>query len=233
MFRLTSFLKRRPEFSHPEFLEYWWREHSPIAAELSGLLKYSTTRPLTPASTPYDGVAELYFEDRAAFDRVLGPDAETAAIEDVPRFIDDTSRYHLREKVHVSDVDTVREELKEGTPVPDQTQFPVSEFVVFRKRDDVFETAFDDALAAAIERQKGKSDVAWLASATPVEEEAEYDVLLKRTVSGVENAEESSSREGSPPTRQSPADEYGPVQDLAESTLEFVGYERTVVDELP
>ena len=218
MFRLTSFLQRRPDRSHAGFLDYWWREHSPIAAALPGLRRYSTTRPIDPAATPYDGVAELYFDSREAFDRVLGPGADTEAMNDVPRFIDTTDRHHLDETVHV-DGDIGEHSLNTEVPVAEQTGFPVSEFVVFDQDAGVTDEAFDAALSAEIQRARHESEVDWFASGVPADD-ADHDALLKRTHS-------------EPPERvPTPAARYPDLRELADPTAEFAGYERTVVDDL-
>lgn len=214
MFRLTSFLRRRPEFTHEAFLERWWREHSPLAETLPGLLKYCTTRPVDP-SHEYDGVAELYFDDRDAFDRVLGPDATTDAIEDVPAFIESTSRYHLQETVHVDEV-IDRPELEQG-PVVEQTQFPVSTFGAFRRRDGTGVAAFETAIERAAEEARDSPAVRWFATATPTDD-ADIDVLVKRT------ADDPPAGDATPPA-------FEPLAAVAAPTLTFVGYERTVVDE--
>jgi uncharacterized protein (TIGR02118 family) len=74
--KLVELLVRKDGLSHDEFAEYWLDEHSPIAAELPGLVKYTTSLPTDPERSPYDGVLELYFEDmaslRAAFDSPAG-----------------------------------------------------------------------------------------------------------------------------------------------------------------
>lgn len=226
VFRLTSFLQRRPEFTHAEFVEYWWREHTPLAAALPGLRRYSTTRPFT-ATASHDGVAELYFDSREAFDRVLGPDAETAAMNDVPEFIASTDRYHLRETVHVDDRPGANERtLLADTPVTEQAGFPTAEFVVFDRPDDVSPTAFDDALAADVERSRNDHDVRWFATAEAVDSDRDHDVaFLKRTYAA--------GRSGSSGGDTTPAARYPRLHGIAEAAVEFAGYERTVVDELP
>jgi len=220
MFRLTSFLQRRPELSYPEFLDYWWREHSPIAAALPGLRRYSTTRPIEQEHTPYDGVAELYFDSREAFDRVLGPDADTEAMNDVANFIGLTDRYHLTETVHV-DAERGEDALDAAAPIVEQTQFPVSEFVVFDRVNGVTDDAFDEALAAAVERARSDRAVDWFATGTPADTDPGFEVVLKRTY-----------RDPPGDRRAAPAARYPGLRELVEPRVEFAGYERTVVDEL-
>lgn len=214
MFRLTSFLERRSTFTHTEFIDYWWREHSPIAAALPELRRNSTTRPMAPEVTPYDGVAKLYFDDRDAFDTVLGPEA----MNDVTNFIARTSRFHLRETVHVD-----REEhgdhrvLDSETPVTDQAMFPVASFAAFQRSDHVDASAFGTAVTDTFERIRADPAVRWFATATPTDDD-DVDVVMKRTVDSV-----AASR--------SPLTAFDPMRAVADVTHEFVGYERTVVDD--
>lgn len=221
MFRLTSFLKRRPQFSHSEFLDYWWREHSPIAAALPGLRHYSTTRPIEQENTLYDGVAELYFNSREAFDRVLGPDTDTEAINDVTNFIGSTDRYRLTETVHIDSPELDEYTLEDSVPVVEQTQFPVSELVVFDRFDNVSAEVFDGTLSLEIERVRSDQMVSWFATGVSTDDDSGFDVLLKRTY-----------QEPGEKDHSSPARKYPNLCEVAEPIVEFVGYERTVVNEL-
>lgn len=80
-------LRRADGLSHEEFAEYWTEEHAPIAVEgVPGLEKYTISFPTDPAESPYDGVAQLYFEDAEALERGLDSDAMAEAVADVPNF---------------------------------------------------------------------------------------------------------------------------------------------------
>lgn len=224
MFRLTSFLDRRPELSHAEFIDYWSRQHSPLAAELPGLQKYSTVRPQSPESAPYDGVAELYFDTREAFNRVLGSSADTDAINDVPNFIDSTTRYHLTDIVHSENSNpSSQQTLDTETPVVQQENFPFTEYVGFRRRETVDEETFSDNLTSIIDRECQSIAVGSFTVGRPTEDNRResLDVLLKRTVN-----------EMSDDAVSTPAGRYGSLLELADVTVEFAGYERVVVDEI-
>lgn len=88
MIKMVDLLVRKEGWSHDEFVEYWYKEHSPIAKELPGLRKYVTSVPRDPSRTEYDGVLELYFDDvdalKAAFDSEVGRRTQ----EDAAAFID-------------------------------------------------------------------------------------------------------------------------------------------------
>ena len=88
MIKTFSLLKRRPEMTRAEFHRWWLEDHIPYAVKLPGVLKYrvcltigSTTHPDDEA--PFDGVAELWFDDRAAMEHAWTVSEEgKRAIED-------------------------------------------------------------------------------------------------------------------------------------------------------
>src|SRR5699024_3186994 len=61
--------------------------HSPLAKDIEGVVRYQTVYPTDPDNAEFDGVAELYFETRAEERRVgderrsreSGPNREVAA----------------------------------------------------------------------------------------------------------------------------------------------------------
>ncbi|WP_049972149.1 EthD domain-containing protein [Haladaptatus cibarius] len=106
LYKHSAFLVRQEGMSHEEFVEYWQTNHTEIAREIDGVVKYDTVLPVTPEESEFDGIAELYFEDLDALHDALGsegsrdydPDKGKAkearedvnnflALEDRPRFI--------------------------------------------------------------------------------------------------------------------------------------------------
>lgn len=82
---------RVPGMSHEEFVSYWRDVHAPIAKKMPGLRKYN----INPASeggdggdAPFDGIAELSFDDQAASDAGFGSPEGQATMEDAAKFID-------------------------------------------------------------------------------------------------------------------------------------------------
>ena len=107
MIRITYLLRRRPNLSVDEFRRYWREEHGPLVAGHArriNALKYVQVHTLDdPANAamaesrggmepPYDGVAEVWFENREALLDALSSDAGQRAaaelVEDEARFID-------------------------------------------------------------------------------------------------------------------------------------------------
>ncbi|WP_435181952.1 EthD domain-containing protein [Halorussus sp. AFM4] len=111
LYKHSAFLVRKEGMSHEEFVDYWQTEHTPIAREIDGVVKYNTVLPTDPEHAEFDGVAELYFEDLEKLYDALGsegsrdydPDKGKAkeAREDVDNFlaIDERPRFIGRETV--------------------------------------------------------------------------------------------------------------------------------------
>jgi len=106
LYKHSAFLVRKPGLSHEAFREYWAGEHTPLARDIEGVVRYHTVYPVDPETAAFDGVAELYFESLADLYDALGspgsrdydPSKEVAAaaradvdnflaVEDRPRLI--------------------------------------------------------------------------------------------------------------------------------------------------
>jgi uncharacterized protein (TIGR02118 family) len=72
LYKHSAFLVRQDGMSHEAFVEYWQNEHTPIAREIEGVVKYNTILPTDPEHAAFDGVAELYFEELDALYDALG-----------------------------------------------------------------------------------------------------------------------------------------------------------------
>jgi uncharacterized protein (TIGR02118 family) len=106
MVKLIFCLRRRDDITEEEFHRYWRHEHGPLVerhASTLGIRRYvqlhTTSAPVNDllASTrhappPYDGVAELWFDDPESLVRSAGTEAGMAAAaelaRDEARFID-------------------------------------------------------------------------------------------------------------------------------------------------
>ena len=62
LYKHSAFLVRKDGMSHEEFRDHWENEHSPLASDIEGVVRYQTVYPTDPANSEFDGVAELYFE---------------------------------------------------------------------------------------------------------------------------------------------------------------------------
>ena len=105
LYKHSAFLVRKPDTSHEAFREYWETEHTPLARDIEGVVRYHTVYPTDPEASEFDGVAELYFETLADLHDALGspgsrdydPTKEVAAKarEDVDNFLAVSERPRL------------------------------------------------------------------------------------------------------------------------------------------
>ena len=106
MLKLTFCLHRLPHLTREEFQRYWRETHAPLVrrhASALGVVRYVQVHAGHPdfaaalragrgGPEGYDGVAELWWRDRAGFEAALAtPEAQRAGAEllaDEKRFID-------------------------------------------------------------------------------------------------------------------------------------------------
>ena len=85
MIKSLSLLTRRAGLSHEEFVRHWRDIHAPLAHAVPGVKRYvqnhiegERTRPdIRTTEVAVDGIAELWYEDKAAMDRAnASPEAK-------------------------------------------------------------------------------------------------------------------------------------------------------------
>ena len=81
MYKHIALLVRKADMTHEEFVEHWQEEHTPIASEIEGVVRYATVLPVDPESSAFDGLAELYFEELDALFDALGSESARHASE--------------------------------------------------------------------------------------------------------------------------------------------------------
>ncbi len=113
MIKVVEVINRKPDLDVEAFQRYWLTTHGPIVARLPGLRRYvqSHTRPggYRRGDPPYDGIAELWFDDKEALGALASTAEFAAAKRDEPNFIDSNRLVELVVDEHV---------IKDG-PVPD------------------------------------------------------------------------------------------------------------------
>ena len=77
MYRHAAFLVRQAGMTHEAFVEHWQHEHTPIAREIEGVVRYLTTTPLDPEGAAFDGIADLYFDDLDALRASTGRETDS------------------------------------------------------------------------------------------------------------------------------------------------------------
>ena len=92
MFKVMLVLYEREGADRTEALRYWAEQHGPIAAKIPGLREYVQNHAVgaPDGNPPFLGIAELYFDDEAAFGVGAGSEEFAAAIADLVNFADET-----------------------------------------------------------------------------------------------------------------------------------------------
>jgi uncharacterized protein (TIGR02118 family) len=98
MYKHVALLVRKEGMSHDEFVDHWQNDHTPIAREIEGVVRYQTVLPVEPDAAEFDGLAELYFEDLDELHAALGSEGSRdydpakgkarEARQDVDNFLD-------------------------------------------------------------------------------------------------------------------------------------------------
>jgi uncharacterized protein (TIGR02118 family) len=107
MIKSLSLLTRRPELSHEEFVRHWVEIHAPLAHAVPGVRRYVQNhiqgerhRADIPATeVAVDGIAELWFDDRAAMDRANASAEAKRLHDDGALFIGGIKTYIVDERV--------------------------------------------------------------------------------------------------------------------------------------
>lgn len=94
-YKHVALLVREEGTTHEEFLEYVQSTLVPAASDVQGVVRHATARPVDPAGSEFDGLAELYFETlealRAAVDEGRAPGYDLEHLEDFLAVEDCTS----------------------------------------------------------------------------------------------------------------------------------------------
>ena len=126
MIKVIEIVNRRPGMSVDDFQKHWLDNHGPIVARLPGLQRYVQSHVrlggYKRGDVPYDGIAELWFADKAALGAIASMPEFAAAKEDEPNFIDGSTLIELVVDEHV---------IKDGA-VPANDPIKNIEFVNFR-----------------------------------------------------------------------------------------------------
>jgi uncharacterized protein (TIGR02118 family) len=90
MVRVHIWVRKKDAMTDEEFADHWLNVHAPIArdgfAYLTGYTVTLVTRSPEGQERPYDGLAELTWEDRDGFKADMGSEANARATEDLKSF---------------------------------------------------------------------------------------------------------------------------------------------------
>ncbi len=88
MHKAMILIRRADGMDFDEFLRYWEDEHSPMADDMPGLVKYTRDIPVNPEAADADGAAQLYFESKEAMKAGLTSEVGQALQDDLENFCD-------------------------------------------------------------------------------------------------------------------------------------------------
>jgi len=90
MFKVTFVVYHRSDVPHEKAVEYWKSTHADIVRKIPGLRRYvQSIAVASPAGElPFLGIAEIEFDDEAAFGAAAASAEFGAAVADVPNFAD-------------------------------------------------------------------------------------------------------------------------------------------------
>src|SRR5579862_543979 len=107
MIKTIGLLTRKDGFTHAQFVRHWVEVHAPLAHAVPGLRRYvqnhivdERERPDIPTTeVTVDGVAELWFDDRAAMARANASPEAKRLHADGALFIGGIKTFIIEEKV--------------------------------------------------------------------------------------------------------------------------------------
>jgi uncharacterized protein (TIGR02118 family) len=97
MQRLVIYLKRRDDLPRPQFFDWWLGPHRALAEQLPGLRHYIISIAADDQDGPFDGMAELWFDDLAAAEAAFASAAGQAASADAAAHVARHERLYLTE----------------------------------------------------------------------------------------------------------------------------------------
>ena len=109
MIKTIGLLTRKAGWTHQQFMKHWVEVHAPLAHAVPGLRRYvqnhildeRTRADIAATAVEIDGVAELWFDDRAALEAASRTPEMKALHADGALFIGRIKSYIVEEKVIV------------------------------------------------------------------------------------------------------------------------------------
>ena len=106
MIKSLGLLTRKPELTHEQFVKHWLEIHAPLAHAVPGVRRYvqnhiieERTRPDIPTTeAAIDGIAELWFDDRAAMNLANASPEAKRLHDDGALFIGHIKSFVIEEK---------------------------------------------------------------------------------------------------------------------------------------
>ena len=107
MIKSLSLLTRRTGLSHEEFVRHWVEIHAPLAHAVPGVRRYvqnhilgeRSRADIAETAVAVDGIAELWYDDRAAMERANASPEAKRLHDDGALFIGGIKTWIVEEKV--------------------------------------------------------------------------------------------------------------------------------------
>src|SRR5215468_849910 len=97
MQRVVIYLKRHADLSQSRFFDWWLGQHRALGEQLPGLRQYIISLAADAQEGPFDGMAELWFDDLAAAEAAFASRAGKAAHADAEAHVVRLERLRLTE----------------------------------------------------------------------------------------------------------------------------------------
>jgi len=97
MQRIIIYLKLRANLARPAFFDWWLGQHRALAEQLPGLRQYVISLAADEQEGPFDGMAELWFDDLATAEAAFASPAGQAARADAEAHVARRERLNLTE----------------------------------------------------------------------------------------------------------------------------------------
>ena len=106
MIKMLALLTRKEGITHEEFVKHWYEIHGPLAHAVPGIRRYvqshivgTRSRPDIPdTDVEVDGIAELWYDDMAAFERAAATPEMKRLTDDGALFIGRIKSYIIEER---------------------------------------------------------------------------------------------------------------------------------------
>jgi uncharacterized protein (TIGR02118 family) len=91
MLKVVFLVHKRSDMDSEEFRRYWRETQGSLGAKIPGTRKYMQNHSVVSQGgglAPYDGFAEMWFDNKEAFEQAMATPEAQAAIADLPNFLD-------------------------------------------------------------------------------------------------------------------------------------------------
>ncbi|PSQ16482.1 EthD family reductase [Halobacteriales archaeon QS_8_69_26] len=101
MIKQVILLDRKEGMSFEDFEDHWLNEHAPLLDDMPNVEGYTVDLPTDPEKSPFDGVAQVYFQDEDAMAEAWESEAGQAVQKDTPTFVDTETQQVMVVEEHV------------------------------------------------------------------------------------------------------------------------------------